>query len=57
MPRKNQDKWHFLKKQILKKIKSDPNSPFKKMIDKDDEVILVDKDGHEYKLVPSFIKE
>lgn len=59
MPRKNQDKdkWKFLKKQIQGKIDNDPESPFVDMIDKGDEVILIDEDGQEYKLVPSLIQD
>ena len=50
-------KWQNLKQQMQNKIKNDPNSPFVKMIDKGDEIILIDKYGKKHKLVPSFIKK
>lgn len=57
-PSKNlQKKWYDLKQQMQDKINNDPKSPFVKMIDKGNQVILIDKHGQEHKLVPSLIKE
>ncbi|MAG44953.1 hypothetical protein CL633_03645 [bacterium] len=52
----SEQQWLKLKQAAKDKIKTDPISPIEKIIDKDEYVILIDEDGNEHKIQPSFIK-